>query len=116
VAVPVDAPGLQVIGVGVNESTHIGSVVIVLVVMVAPSRGEGHGILMAIRASKKALTPASSQFRAFCATVGVTGFEPAAFRSQSGRATKLRHTPSLAHTGIPTEGQPRWLRRVRPLG
>ncbi len=26
--------------------------------------------------------------------VGVTGFEPAAFRSQSGRATKLRHTPS----------------------
>ena len=26
--------------------------------------------------------------------VGVAGFEPAAFRSQSGRATKLRHTPS----------------------
>ncbi len=26
-------------------------------------------------------------------TVGVAGFEPAAFRSQSGRATKLRHTP-----------------------
>ena len=25
--------------------------------------------------------------------VGVAGFEPAAFRSQSGRATKLRHTP-----------------------
>ena len=31
-------------------------------------------------------------------SVGVTGFEPAAFRSQSGRATKLRHTPRhLAH-------------------
>ena len=26
--------------------------------------------------------------------VGVTGFEPAAFRSQSGCATKLRYTPS----------------------
>jgi hypothetical protein len=25
--------------------------------------------------------------------VGVTGFEPAAFRSQSGCATKLRYTP-----------------------
>ena len=25
--------------------------------------------------------------------VGVAGFEPAAFRSQSGRATNLRHTP-----------------------
>ncbi len=25
--------------------------------------------------------------------VGVAGFEPTAFRSQSGRATKLRHTP-----------------------
>ncbi len=28
--------------------------------------------------------------------VGVAGFEPAAFRSQSGRATKLRHTPYAA--------------------
>lgn len=28
--------------------------------------------------------------------VGVAGFEPTAFRSQSGRATKLRHTPSGA--------------------
>ncbi len=27
--------------------------------------------------------------------VGVTGFEPAAFRSQSGCATKLRYTPSV---------------------
>lgn len=27
--------------------------------------------------------------------VGVAGFEPTAFRSQSGRATKLRHTPLL---------------------
>ena len=27
------------------------------------------------------------------AVVGVAGFEPTAFRSQSGRATKLRHTP-----------------------
>ena len=26
--------------------------------------------------------------------VGVAGFEPTAFRSQSGRATKLRHTPN----------------------
>lgn len=39
--------------------------------------------------------------------VGVAGFEPAAFRSQSGRATKLRHTPCLcsinftaAHAGF----------------
>ena len=30
-------------------------------------------------------------------TVGVAGFEPAAFRSQSGRATKLRHTPCCMH-------------------
>jgi hypothetical protein len=27
--------------------------------------------------------------------VGVAGFEPTTFRSQSGRATKLRHTPSV---------------------
>ncbi len=26
--------------------------------------------------------------------VGVAGFEPTTFRSQSGRATKLRHTPN----------------------
>lgn len=31
--------------------------------------------------------------------VGVAGFEPTAFRSQSGRATKLRHTPSVRHVG-----------------
>jgi len=88
-----------VIGVGVIESTHIGSVVIVLVVMVASSRGEAHGILMAIRASKKALNPATSQLRAFCATVGVTGFEPAASSSRTKRATKLRHTPWLSLPG-----------------
>ena len=29
--------------------------------------------------------------------VGVAGFEPTAFRSQSGRATKLRHTPLVRH-------------------
>ncbi len=98
VAVPVDAPGLQVIGVGVNESTHIGSVVIVLVVMVAPwlplvvRPMASHGNWC----QQEGLNPASSQFTAFRATVGVTGFEPAAFRSQSGRATKLRHTPLLA--------------------
>ena len=34
-------------------------------------------------------------------TVGATGFEPATFRSQSGRATKLRHAPILPH-GCPT--------------
>ena len=32
--------------------------------------------------------------------VGVAGFEPAAFRSQSGRATKLRHTPRPRGTDI----------------
>lgn len=31
--------------------------------------------------------------------VGVAGFEPTAFRSQSGRATKLRHTPSVRDVG-----------------
>ena len=31
--------------------------------------------------------------------VGVTGFEPAAFRSQSGCATKLRYTPMLVRCG-----------------
>src|SRR5690242_4400041 len=31
------------------------------------------------------------------ALVGVAGFEPTAFRSQSGRATKLRHTPLVRH-------------------
>jgi hypothetical protein len=40
----------------------------------------------------------------FMVSVGVAGFEPAAFRSQSGRATKLRHTPSCA----------RRRRRIRP--
>lgn len=30
--------------------------------------------------------------------VGVAGFEPTAFRSQSGRATKLRHTPFQCDT------------------
>ncbi|ELS53225.1 hypothetical protein STVIR_5821 [Streptomyces viridochromogenes Tue57] len=30
--------------------------------------------------------------------VGVAGFEPTAFRSQSGRATKLRHTPCWCDT------------------
>ena len=43
------------------------------------------------------------------APVGVAGFEPAAFRSQSGRATKLRHTPSPssgppAPVGVPDFG------------
>ncbi|CAK7284577.1 hypothetical protein SGPA1_30450 [Streptomyces misionensis JCM 4497] len=32
--------------------------------------------------------------------VGVAGFEPTAFRSQSGRATKLRHTPSGARRRV----------------
>src|ERR1044072_1284616 len=31
--------------------------------------------------------------------VGVAGFEPTPFRSQSARATKLRHTPSVRHVG-----------------
>ncbi|EGJ77398.1 hypothetical protein STTU_4609 [Streptomyces sp. Tu6071] len=31
--------------------------------------------------------------------VGVAGFEPTAFRSQSGRATKLRHTPLVRIVG-----------------
>lgn len=31
--------------------------------------------------------------------VGVAGFEPTTFRSQSGRATKLRHTPPVRHVG-----------------
>src|SRR5699024_429725 len=30
--------------------------------------------------------------------VGMTGFEPATFRSQSGRATNLRHIPSAPAT------------------
>ena len=33
-----------------------------------------------------------SELMARC-MVGVKGFEPSTFRSQSGRATKLRHTP-----------------------
>lgn len=41
---------------------------------------------------KPALT-AFPQVRAGSCVVGVTGFEPAAFRSQSGCATKLRHIP-----------------------
>lgn len=36
--------------------------------------------------------------------VGVAGFEPTTFRSQSGRATKLRHTPSVRHVGYMPEG------------
>ena len=31
--------------------------------------------------------------RPFASRIGVTGFEPATFRSQSGRSTKLSHTP-----------------------
>lgn len=42
--------------------------------------------------------------------VGVAGFEPTTFRSQSGRATKLRHTPSVRHVGyMPVDGP---MRRV----
>jgi hypothetical protein len=33
--------------------------------------------------------------------VGMTGFEPATFRSQSGRATKLRHIPCRPGTKPP---------------
>lgn len=33
-------------------------------------------------------------------TVGVTGFEPATTRSQSGCATKLRHTPYYPREGV----------------
>lgn len=37
----------------------------------------------------------------YCETlVGVPGFEPGAFRSQSGRATKLRYTPLARMTGV----------------
>lgn len=36
--------------------------------------------------------------------VGVAGFEPTTFRSQSGRATKLRHTPSVRHVGYMPAG------------
>lgn len=36
--------------------------------------------------------------------VGVAGFEPTAFRSQSGRATKLRHTPSVRDVGYMPAG------------
>lgn len=36
--------------------------------------------------------------------VGVAGFEPTTFRSQSGRATKLRHTPSVRHVGYMQSG------------
>ncbi len=32
--------------------------------------------------------------------VGLTGFEPAAYYSRSNRATKLRHSPTLARTII----------------
>ena len=31
---------------------------------------------------------------AVCAVVGATGFEPAIFRSQSGRDTRLRYAPT----------------------
>jgi hypothetical protein len=37
-------------------------------------------------------------------SVGVTGFEPAAFRSQSGCATKLRYTPVIAGAQRQTTG------------
>ena len=37
--------------------------------------------------------------------VGVAGFEPTTFRSQSGRATKLRHTPSVRHVGYMAAGR-----------
>ncbi len=39
--------------------------------------------------------------------VGVPGFEPGAFRSQSGRATKLRHTPFAADESSPWRGSSR---------
>ena len=48
------------------------------------------------------------------ALVGLTGFEPATFRSQSGRATNLRHSPCTCPaadpvplTGPPEQGGPR---------
>jgi hypothetical protein len=48
--------------------------------------------------------------------VGVAGFEPTAFRSQSGRATKLRYTPSPVRRspGTPVPGS-RTRRRGVPL-
>ena len=39
----------------------------------------------------------------------MAGFEPTTFRSQSGRATKLRHTPLVRHVGY----MPEALRRDR---
>ena len=50
--------------------------------------------------------------------VGVTGFEPATFRSQSGRATNLRHTPNVPSydDGVRrvTSGGPAAQHRQRP--
>src|SRR6478609_3435885 len=50
------------------------------------------------------------------AVVGVTGVEPAAFRSQSGCATKRRYTPALPGSGPfslvgPSEARPPWAGR-----
>ncbi len=45
--------------------------------------------------------------------VGVPGFEPGAFRSQSGRATKLRHTP---RRGQGTAAPPEVMQRREPSG
>src|SRR4051812_32018965 len=44
--------------------------------------------------------------------VGVAGFEPTAFRSQSGRATKLRHTPLVRHVEYMSPYA--WAARIAP--
>ncbi|CCA55691.1 hypothetical protein SVEN_2405 [Streptomyces venezuelae ATCC 10712] len=50
-------------------------------------RDDAHNVIKGVRAGRVIVM------------VGVAGFEPTAFRSQSGRATKLRHTPSVRHVG-----------------
>jgi len=51
--------------------------------------------------------------RGFHRRVGVTGFEPATFRPQTGRATKLRHTPMLP-SHVLASARPGFARR--PIG
>jgi hypothetical protein len=52
------------------------------------------GLTVADRCTRCCTRGAAHNHAQLSVLVGVAGFEPATFRSQSGRATKLRHTPS----------------------
>ncbi len=71
----------------------------------AARRTETHGRAACIVTAAAAAAPKRRSRMVSRWLVGVAGFEPTAFRSQSGRATKLRHTPSGAIRRVHARGR-----------